>query len=82
MKKTSHKVVIAALVIAGFLSLRLYAPAPKKPAAQVWTPGCVASVPESRGGIELAANGIVFTLKVWTLSFPEDFTKLRSEAEK
>ncbi len=42
MKKTSYKVAAVSLVIAGLISLKVYAAIPKKPAPQVWTPGCVA----------------------------------------
>lgn len=71
MNKTSRKVNAVALVIAGLVSLKLYAGTPKKPAPQVWTPGCVASVPKSWGAFKGAStqSGLAFEDSAGTLRF-------------
>lgn len=71
MKKTSHKVTAIALVIAGLISLKMYAATPKKSAPQVWTPGCVASVPKSWGAFKGAStqSGLAFEDSAGTLRF-------------
>ena len=49
MKKPNRNVMFAGLVLTALVSLKIYAATPKKPEPQVWTPGCVASVPRSWG---------------------------------
>lgn len=71
MNKTTHKVAAVALVIAGLISLKMYAASPKKPDPQVWTPGCVASVPKSWGAFKGAStqSGLAFEDGAGTLRF-------------
>ena len=71
MRKPSRKVVTVVLVMAAFISLKLYAAAPKTSAPQVWTPGCVASVPKSWGAFKGASTltGLAFEDSAGTLRF-------------
>lgn len=71
MKKPSHKVMTVVLVIAVFISLKMYAAAPKRPAPQVWTPGCVASIPKLWGAFKGAStqSGLAFEDSAGTLRF-------------
>jgi hypothetical protein len=63
--------MVVALAIVALLSLKMYAAAPKKPAPQVWTPGCVANVPKSWGAYKggSAQSGLAFEDSAGTLRF-------------
>ena len=65
------KVIAVAFVIVALVSLKIYAATPGNPAPQVWTPGCVASIPKSwgtyRGGS--AQSGLAFEDSAGTLRF-------------
>jgi hypothetical protein len=71
VKKSIGTAMVVALTIVALVSLKIYAATPKKPAAQVWTPGCVATVPKSwgtyRGGS--AQSGLAFEDSAGTLRF-------------
>ena len=72
MTNTIRTIMVVALVILGALvSLKIYAAAPEKPAPQVWTPGCVASVPKSWGAYKggSAQSGLAFEDTAGTLRF-------------
>jgi hypothetical protein len=68
-------IAIAALTIAtAFLSIKLYAATPKPPqppTPQVWTPGCIASVPRSWGTFRGAStqSGLAFEDPSGTIRF-------------
>jgi hypothetical protein len=64
-------VMIIILVIVVLVSLKAYAAAPAKPAAQLWTPGCVSSVPRSWGQFKggSAQSGLAFEDSAGTLRF-------------
>jgi hypothetical protein len=69
---TIRTIMVVALVILGALvSLKIRAAKPKKPAPQVWTPGCVASVPKSWGAYKggSAQSGLAFEDSAGTLRF-------------
>jgi hypothetical protein len=71
MPSFSRTVVIVALTaVVTLVSLRIYAATPK-PAPQVWTPGCVASVPKSWGAFRGASmqSGLAFEDSAGTLRF-------------
>jgi hypothetical protein len=71
VKKSAKKVAVAALLLLFLCLFKLYAAAPTKPSPQIWTPGCVASVPKSwgqfRGGS--AQSGLAFEDQQGTLRF-------------
>jgi hypothetical protein len=71
MKIPSYQVasVVALIVLA--VSLKIYAAAPKSPAPQVWSPGCVAAVPKSWGAFRGAStqSGFAFEDGAGTLRF-------------
>jgi hypothetical protein len=71
VKKSAKKIAVASLLIVFLCVFKLYAATPKKAAPQVWTPGCVASVPKSwgqfRGGS--AQSGLAFEDQQGTLRF-------------
>jgi hypothetical protein len=71
VKKSIRTVMVVALAIVALLSLKMYAAAPKKPAPQVWTPGCVANVPKSWGAYKggSAQSGLAFEDSAGTLRF-------------
>ncbi len=71
MRKPSKTIVAVALVVVALVSLQIYAAAPKKPDPQVWTPGCVASVPKSWGQFKggSAQSGLAFEDNAGTLRF-------------
>jgi hypothetical protein len=78
MKSHFKTIAIAALTIAtALLSFKLYAatPTPPKPAQptqpQIWTPGCVASVPKSWGTFRGAStqSGLAFEDSSGTIRF-------------
>jgi hypothetical protein len=78
MKSRFKTIAIAALTIAtALLSFKLYAatPTPPKPAPptqpQIWTPGCVASVPKSWGTFRGAStqSGLAFEDSSGTIRF-------------
>jgi hypothetical protein len=78
MKSHFKTIAIAALTIAtALLSIKLYAatPTPPKPAQppqpQVWTPGCVATVPKSWGTFRGASaqSGLAFEDSSGTIRF-------------
>ena len=47
--RTLDKTMVAAFLVIACISLKIYAVTPKRPAPQIWTPGCVASVPKAWG---------------------------------
>ena len=72
MTNTIRTIMVVAIVILGALvSLKIYAAALEKPAPQVWTPGCVASVPKSWGAYKggSAQSGLAFEDSAGTLRF-------------
>jgi hypothetical protein len=77
MSSRLKTIAIAALTIAtALLSIELYAaspaaPKPKPPFAQVWTPGCVASVPKAWGTFRGAStqSGLAFEDSSGTIRF-------------
>jgi hypothetical protein len=71
VKKSIRTVLVVALTIVALLSLKMYAATSKKPAPQVWTPGCVASVPKSWGAYKggSAQSGLAFEDSAGTLRF-------------
>ena len=71
MKVPNYKVASIVAVIVVAISLKLYAASPKFPAPQVWSPGCVASVPKSWGAFRGASteSGFAFEDGSGTLLF-------------
>jgi hypothetical protein len=74
MKPQLKSIAIGALTIAiTFLSIKLYAatPKPPQPAPQIWTPGCIASVPRSWGTFRGAStqSGLAFEDPSGTIRF-------------
>jgi hypothetical protein len=74
MKKQLKTIAIAALtVLVALLSLKVYAasPKPQPPQPQVWTPGCIASVPRSWGTYRGASaqSGLAFEDPSGTIRF-------------
>jgi hypothetical protein len=71
MKKQNRIVMFAGLVFVALVSLKIHAATPKKPEPQVWTPGCVASVPRSWGTFRGAStqSGLAFEDTAGTLRF-------------
>lgn len=71
MTKPIRRVIAVAFAIAALVSLKIYAATPRKPAPQVWTPGCVASVPKSWGAYKggSAQSGLAFEDSAGTLRF-------------
>jgi len=71
VKKTIRTVMVLALAVVALVSLKIYAATPKKVAPQVWTPGCVASVPKSWGSYKggSAQSGLAFEDTAGTLRF-------------
>ena len=71
MKKSIRTVLVVALAIVTLVSLKMYAATPKNPAPQVWTPGCVASVPKFWGAYKggSAQSGLAFGDSAGTLRF-------------
>ena len=72
MANTIRTIMVVALVILGALvSLKIYAATPKKSAPQVWSSGCVASVPKSWGAYKggSAQSGLAFEDTAGTLRF-------------
>jgi hypothetical protein len=71
VKKSVKKIAAVALLILSLCVFKLYAATPKKSTPQIWTPGCVASVPKSwgqfRGGS--AQSGLAFEDQQDTLRF-------------
>lgn len=71
MKTLTTKIILSSLLVALLLALRIYAAPPKTPTPQIWTPGCVASVPKSwgqfRGGS--APSGLAFEDSAGILRF-------------
>jgi hypothetical protein len=71
VKNLTSKLSIVSFLLLSFLALKIYAVTPKPPAPQVWTPGCVATVPKSwgqfRGGS--AQSGLAFEDSSGTLRF-------------
>jgi hypothetical protein len=63
--------VVALVILGALVSLKIRAAKPKKPAPQVWTPGCVASVPKSWGAYKggSAQSGLAFEDSAGTLRF-------------
>jgi hypothetical protein len=71
MKKTLGPLMVAGFLVIAFVSLKIFAAAPKKPGPQVWTPGCVASVPKAWGAYKggSAQSGLAFEDSAGTLRF-------------
>ena len=71
MKKTIRTVMVVALAIIALVSLKIHAATPKKLDPQVWTPGCVATVPKSWGAYKggSAQSGLAFEDTAGTLRF-------------
>jgi|GEM_PF-5077886 len=71
MKKLFGQIMIVAFMVIAFVSLKIYAAAPKKPEPQVWTPGCVASVPKAWGAYKGGStqSGLAFEDSAGTLRF-------------
>jgi hypothetical protein len=71
VKKSIRTAMVVALTIVALLSLKMYAATPKKPVPQVWTPGCVATVPKSWGAYKggSAQSGLAFEDSAGTLRF-------------
>ena len=71
MKKPITKVMTVAFIVLALVSLKIYAATPKKPTPQVWTPGCVATVPKSWGAYKggSAQSGLAFEDAAGTLRF-------------
>jgi hypothetical protein len=71
MRKPSRKVITVVLAIVALFSLKLYGDGSKSPAPQVWTPGCVASVPKSWGAFKGSSTltGLAFEDGAGTLRF-------------
>jgi hypothetical protein len=71
VKKSIRTAMVVALAIVALLSLKMYADTPKKPEPQVWTPGCVATVPKSWGAYKggSAQSGLAFEDSAGTLRF-------------
>lgn len=71
MKKSAQKIAVAAWLVLSLCVFKLCAATPKKSSPQVWTPGCVASVPKSwrqfHGGS--AQTGLAFEDPHGTLRF-------------
>jgi hypothetical protein len=67
----NKKVVILAFAATALIAWRVYATTPKPPAPQIWTPGCVASVPRSWGQFRGAStqSGLAFEDSAGTLRF-------------
>jgi hypothetical protein len=65
------KVMLFGFVVAGLISLKIYAASPRQPTPQVWTPGCVATVPKSWGQFRGAStqSGLAFEDSAGTLRF-------------
>jgi len=74
MKISARKVLFAFLLLVSAFSLKLYAAHPRKSAPQVWSPGCVASVPKSWGQFRGGASqtGLAFEDNAGTLRFLTD----------
>ena len=71
MKIPNYKVIGIVVLIVLAISLKIYAASPKSPAPQVWSPGCVASVPKSWGAFRGAStqSGFAFEDSAGTLRF-------------
>jgi hypothetical protein len=71
MRKVIQTILIAILLLVAFVSLKTYAATPKKAEPQVWTPGCVASVPKSWGVYRGASaqSGLAFEDSAGTIRF-------------
>jgi hypothetical protein len=71
MTKPRKIAMFAGLVLVAFVTLKIYAATPKKPEPQIWTPGCVASVPRSWGTYRGAStqSGLAFEDAAGTLRF-------------
>jgi hypothetical protein len=69
--KTTEIIAIALLATVTLASFKTHAAAPKLPYPQIWTPGCVASVPKSWGAFRGAStqSGLAFEDAVGTLRF-------------
>jgi hypothetical protein len=71
VKKLRGKIAIVLLVILTFASLKLYTTKAMETHPQIWTPGCVSSVPRAwgqfRGGS--AQSGLAFEDSAGTLRF-------------
>jgi hypothetical protein len=68
--RNSRRLFFVALLIGAPVSFKVYAAVPK-PKPQVWTPGCVASVPRSWGVFKGAStqSGLAFEDSAGTLRF-------------
>jgi hypothetical protein len=73
MKRQLNTIAIATLtLLVALLSFKVYAASPKlQPQPQVWTPGCIASVPKSWGTFRGAStqSGLAFEDSSGTIRF-------------
>lgn len=71
MEKTIRTIIVVALTIVALVSLKIHAATPKKLDPQLWTPGCVATVPKSWGAYKggSAQSGLAFEDTAGTLRF-------------
>jgi hypothetical protein len=73
VKKSAATLMIVAVLFAivALVSLKVHAATPNKPAPQVWTPGCVASVARAWGAFKggSAQSGLAFEDNAGTLRF-------------
>ena len=71
MKNPSRMLAILSFVFLIVLSLRAYAVMPKETPPQVWTPGCVATVPKAWGQYKGGStqSGLAFEDSNGTLRF-------------
>jgi hypothetical protein len=71
MTKLSRMLMIVASAVLALVSLKICAATPKQPAPQVWTPGCVVSVPRAWGVFRGAStqSGLAFEDSAGTLRF-------------
>jgi hypothetical protein len=71
MKKTISKIALVIFSLFVLVTWKVYAAAPGKPQPQVWTPGCIASVPRSWGTFRGASSqsGLAFEDSAGTIRF-------------
>ena len=71
MRKSARNLFLVLLTLLAFVSWKLFGATPKAAGAQVWTPGCVASVPRSWGAYKggSAQSGLAFEDSAGTLRF-------------
>jgi len=71
VKKATSTIMLTALAIVALVSLKIHAATTKKSGPQLWTPGCVATVPKSWGAYKggSAQSGLAFEDTAGTLRF-------------